>query len=1184
MTGRRISWFAGAAALLFACDEGKLPPFQGVDLPCPGCSVQDAGSPAVDAAPSPAPVADCREIQAEPVPLRTSVRGETVSLLAASELFDNFFVKQCGACHAGMAAMGNFQLNELTFPDQVERCLEYMRKDDPALVMPKAGALLKDRSENDPVREMERVLDAWVVAGKPEVFPDPRAALPADAPTADAPGGLAVGTALGKALTNMGSCVPAARVLYSEQTAMDSLDETFANAEVLPAKLSETDLSTLDSLELAKRGVISYAPAYTLWADDAKKMRYIRVPRGTSVKFDVATQSFDIPDNTRFYKTFLKRVIDRNGQEGYKKIETRVIVVRRGAVQGIGEYQPRSLFGTYVWNESETEAELLQVALRNGKPFADLDSWYVTDEVMAQPVIDTYEGGSEEEKLLKAKSELIGRGFARHYGVPGSERCVQCHRGSPGDTFVLAFNPLQIVRRPEGEGGVIEPAGPDELNQLQRFIDYGLITGVASPSKIVPLEKSQGAREPRNNYELVAQGYMLGNCAHCHNPNGYASVSAPALKDVLDFYPTASKGGIFEFPLARTSPRIFRSFEDPLVDGSMPYITPSVYDRPMAKQPSFFEDPELAASYQAQFAAPWRSLIYRNTEAPFTYAGDGAIYPHMPLNTPGFDCRAPKIMAEWMVSIPARRKTGDYLDDSRDPVVQPFVEVKRGDADYDRASLFAEMRLQQYHASDRYNSCPDTSDVVDPSVDGVSKLVPEPSQAPLNIPSRPHWVPLDLTDKVTDSWEPRNGGWREFLVDKQTPNRAPTPECDAVCQTTLAEDQARLVNVLDDVKLTPEFLAFARSEVPFGFWQSKPGCDFAAVPKAKEFVGRAELPWIDPKQPEQPVYMQAPGAAVFTMICANCHGADADSRGRQSDSLLLLTGGSTRVANFRTGLFGPASQPGKGRGDVFGPVATPQLTSDDWGARYLAWMALGGTTRTIPDAILRVVGANPVLGVRVERGVVASANMLGVARAVCRQLLPSTSSISPQIKWSDGSYTLPLPSAVIQDNGDAWLWKKLCSFDNALPVRVMTSSNWAAPGANAPLVKNSLYRRAGYPAGAPVVDQNGFVAPTLTPANQEPWCLLRPTSASELKTAEELRQRYASAGTPIPFCPDALFARDTLGVELHRLTVEDELAWELRGAVNAGLSVFTYLDDLTKGLVKRKPEFNQCEQLATSSN
>ena len=141
---------------------------------------------------------------------------------------------------------------------------------------------------------------------------------------------------------------------------------------------------------------------------------------------------------------------------------------------------------------------------------------------------------------------------------------------------------------------------------------------------MLPLEQSQGTRTPRNDQELVAQGYMLGNCAHCHNPRGYPTVQNPVLANVLDFLPAAgSLGGIFQFPLERYSPRIARG-----ISGStpIPYITPSLVDLPRSSEclpavrsriPSCRAPARTWVDY-----APWRSIVYRNIDSPFAYADD----------------------------------------------------------------------------------------------------------------------------------------------------------------------------------------------------------------------------------------------------------------------------------------------------------------------------------------------------------------------------------------------------------------------------------------------------------------------------------------------------------------------------------------------------------------------------------
>src|SRR5262249_27703146 len=161
-----------------------------------------------------------------------------------------------------------------------------------------------------------------------------------------------------------------------------------------------------------------------------------------------------------------------------------------------------------------------------------------------------------------------------------------------------------------------------ELTQLQRFIDLGVITGMTSPDDVLPLEQSQGDRAPRNNYELTAQAYMVGNCSHCHNPRGFPSTKEPALVGVLDFLPgPGTNQGIFRFPLETYSPVRQRGRNQ---DVQVPYITPSLRDNPEANGESSkwidCTDPTADVYHFCRYSnqtvefvsAPWRSLIYRN--------------------------------------------------------------------------------------------------------------------------------------------------------------------------------------------------------------------------------------------------------------------------------------------------------------------------------------------------------------------------------------------------------------------------------------------------------------------------------------------------------------------------------------------------------------------------------------------
>ncbi|HEY6877465.1 MAG TPA: hypothetical protein VI299_05570, partial [Polyangiales bacterium] len=1083
------------AVLLVACTND--PAIQGPEQDLFPGKVGDAGGP-----PTPPPAEEaCRPVVGQSQPMRQqSLFSGSQALISPDEVFNRGFKENCGSCHVESSAFG-FRVSDASeLSAYIDDAITRIESNDAKLVMP-PGRLLSERKAPDSVLDLLSLLKAWKAAGDSKLFADPRANGASSAALAASP-------ELGKSFTNMGSCIPAARIVNSDATAMDALDAKFASLadnSQLPSKLSETDLVSLDSQVLARQGVISFAPGYTLWADDAKKMRYVRVPRGTSIAFSATKQDFTLPENTRFYKTFLKEVVDASGAVGYKKIETRIIVVRH-AVETPG--QPpivKSLYGTYAWNEDETEATLEREPLRDGTPYKDHLIWYLTNEQQARDFIEDPgpdglsafeaipEGASLADKREIAKPYLISRKAARHYALPGSERCLQCHQGSPDGSFVLGFTPLQIRRRPMGEGGVIEPATPDELNQLERFISYGLITGLDPTQidrKVLKLEKSQGERDPRNEKELIAQGYMIGNCAHCHNPKGFATNSAPELRELLDFYPTPSGGGIFQFPLDRYSPRIFRqgigtqgSAQNTTVTFRLPYITPSVYDNPLGAQPYNSSTP---SSSKIELAAPWRSLIYRNVETPFAYSSqdDLAIYPHMPLNTPGFDPRAPRIMAEWMLSIDALPINPNVPEDV-ETADQNMREVVEGQRDLPYARVGTEVRLAQYRMG-RGTYEVDTGDIIDSSVspDDPLHLVPE-APGLIGIPGRPHFVELDLTDPVSTQYIPRNVAWNSALVQGD-PNMDPAK----------AEDQARLVPILKNVRADEGLREFARKEVPLGLWKLQPNCKYPGQQKLEAFRNRTDFPydaeWIaKPEDPARPVYQQPRGEAVFTMICSNCHGRNADSRGRQADSLLLLTGGGTRVANFRAGLFGPANDPGHNIDVTFAEAVNDQNTSRDWAMRYLAWMALGGTNRIIPTAILNVVSNGSVLGKGVNRGAAVSANMLSVARSVCNSLLPgdlNTTAESAYFERPAKSNATATSARVIAENGDADLWRSICTYENAAPIQGVTIEQLKGPRAN--LRIKQLFARDTYPVGAPVMDHRGKAQASLTSANLAPWCLL----------------------------------------------------------------------------------------------
>jgi mono/diheme cytochrome c family protein len=1157
--------------------------------------------------------AECRPVTSgEPLRARVVENVPQDTLLATDELYSKFKAS-CGACH-GSSGLGGLSVTSSSFASAVdEKAIAAIQSDnalceldakgekkDPTCfdLMPPSGPLAKPWSErkddpNDQVTQLAALLKVWVDAGRPaDAFIVP-AALGGTAP-------YAIDAETAETFTNIGTCIPDAGMVATELDESCALDAKFVALEKhpdspvpeeqlgLPTTLDQTDLTTFDSAELARHGVVAYVPTYPLWSDGAGKLRYIRVPQGQSIQFNEKTRQFDIPKNTRFYKTFLKQILDRDGVERFRKIETRIIVSRPGE---------DSLFGTYRWNEEETQATLVVDAQRDGLPFRDQVITIVNDLAKADKVQADWKAG----KVRNYTKELDYQGLQRRYAIPGSERCIQCHMGGPGQSFVLGFSPLELYTRPcapdtlaqKGacDGGIIEPLLGDELTQLERFIDYGVVTGYDIKTQLVSLEDPQGSKNAPRNFrtpeELRAQGYLLGNCAHCHNPDGYPSVLNPELKPLLNFRPS-EEGGIFEFPLERYSPRILRE----LGTIPLPYITPSLRDIYTPKYG--YKEKRVTVNHELKFIdAPWRSLIYRNVDTPFTYCDDATIFPHMPLNTPGFDCRAPRILGEWMVSIPALRKNPDLNESAgsdaanapeNDP--QPYREVKPGDPDFLNGSAQAQKRLATYRAGLRSNAyCPDTSDIIDVwgihyAKPGSTHLIPwddEIKGLPAEgVPDHPHWVETDLTETPGD-WNPRRVDWKSKVVEQNFGTEQKYLDDnfsgEELRQAQQALDAQKLaVQLLQSAELSGALRDFAKTPLPLGLWQQHEGCDFSGVPKLRDVLPGERALWMD-NVPDQsvPVYYTLPGAAVFNMICVNCHGPDADSKGRQATTLQEMTGGAARVANFRDGLFGPYGKGGENRQRIFG--------TDVMAQRYLAWMALGGTSQQIPSEILQLVAATQVLGVsRPEAPPVTNANMLETARALCRAVVQRGEGVpfDPiSLTTANGRAAFMKHAPLISSaaNGDSELWEKLCLFDNPSPIHGIVVEGVAPDYRLSSNVVN-LFRADAYPTGTAVGNVRGGREASLSASNSFPWCMIKPTDAGQLAFVETQK---SADGKPLSslYCPPELIT------DTNRISVDgpEVASFATRGAINAGFSVFAYLDDFISQGHGRALAFNECEQL-----
>jgi len=393
--------------------------------------------------------------------------------------------------------------------------------------------------------------------------------------------------------TDAGDCVPDA-ALAGVDTKMDAF---FASAKELPEDLADTDLATLDALELAKKGTFVYDVQFPLWADNAVKGRYVHVPALTDsagrtlpvpIVFGKDSNVARIPANTRFYKTFYKTIVLANGLRIDRKVETRIIVTRGPGVQ--------PLFGTYRWDEAEQSATLVRVPYRDGTGFKDVLFPVVVDEA---------------------------HGTTRTYAIPGSQRCVECHKGSASRDFVLGFSPLQINRRLEIQSEIASPHGdvpsgeahavaPEALAQVDRLARYGVLDASTKASELPVLGKTRffaEQLESTNPHELNFAAYAYGNCAHCHNPEGFAMRDSGVKLDL-------SPGRIFGVDVSK--------FETIAPEGNLKTL--------------LLQNPDPAGDM---------GILYKRISSYREDRGDS----QMPLHTPGgTDCRLKTLAARWILS------------------------------------------------------------------------------------------------------------------------------------------------------------------------------------------------------------------------------------------------------------------------------------------------------------------------------------------------------------------------------------------------------------------------------------------------------------------------------------------------------------------------------------------------------
>ena len=222
--------------------------------------------------------------------------------------------------------------------------------------------------------------------------------------------------------------------------------------------------------QIPNAGVFPYTVNSALWSDHAVKHRFLVLPEGTTLDFDLHGE-WTFPTGTILIKTFFFPEDLSLPTGPGRLVETRLLIF--DGVEWTGH--------VYIWNEEETEA-LREVA---GK--------FTTVEYL-----------------------LDGEAIEQTYIIPNNNQCKNCHEI---DDFnrPLGPNTRQLNREVFREG--------EDTNQLRWLEEHGVF------SAPLPEGDWPALAQPFSDAPLAdrARSYLEANCAHCHQPGGGGGVSGLSL-------------------------------------------------------------------------------------------------------------------------------------------------------------------------------------------------------------------------------------------------------------------------------------------------------------------------------------------------------------------------------------------------------------------------------------------------------------------------------------------------------------------------------------------------------------------------------------------------------------------------------------------------------------------------------
>ncbi len=248
-----------------------------------------------------------------------------------------------------------------------------------------------------------------------------------------------------------------------------------------PRKLSETGLFASTKDHIPEKGLIPYSVNAALWSDGALKERFLALPGESKIEFDAikypepipgGTPGWRFPDGTVIVKTFVMEM-ERGNPASRRRLETRILHYQN--IPGADEYGEGYWRGyTYVWNDAQTDAELLEGGLDRVLTIKDRDA----------------PGGQRQQT----------------WHFPSRAECTLCH--TLPAKFTLGVNTLQMNKEHDYGNG-------RKANQLRTLEHLGIFTKPL-PAPPEQLPRLANYEEESLPVDVRARSYLHANCSHCH--------------------------------------------------------------------------------------------------------------------------------------------------------------------------------------------------------------------------------------------------------------------------------------------------------------------------------------------------------------------------------------------------------------------------------------------------------------------------------------------------------------------------------------------------------------------------------------------------------------------------------------------------------------------------------------------